>query len=140
MVGPTAADAVQEVLTPAADANVPLLSLSTDPALTAVDDPKNVLFRMVASDALQMPVLANLFLEGFATPTPTPTQGILPGEGPLPGSVCVLYQTGAAYEQMAATYAAAMTHKKATLRASISFDPAKADLDYGALLRDCIGP
>ena len=135
IIGPTSADAVQEVLPPAAEANVPLLSLSTDPALTAVDDPKNVLFRMVASDALQMPVLANLFLEGY--PTPTPTAGIAPGEGPLPGSVCVLYQAGAAYEQMVATYATAMTHKKATIRASVSFDPASGD--YESLLKGCIG-
>lgn len=135
IIGPTTADAVQEVLTMAAEANVALLSLSADPALTAVEDTKNVLFRMVASDALQMPVLANLFLEGYATPTPA--EGVLPGEGPLPGSVCVLYQDGAAFDQMAAAYSTAMEHKKATVRASMSFDPASAN--YESLLRSCIG-
>jgi len=136
IIGPTTADAVQEVLPLAAEANVALLSLSTDPALTAVRDTKNVLFRMVASDALQMPVLANLFLEGYATPTPA--EGVLPGEGPLPGSVCVLYQDGAAFRQMAAAYSTAMEHKLATVRASVSFDPASAN--YESLLKSCIGP
>jgi hypothetical protein len=82
-----------------------------------------------------MPVLANLFLEGYATPTPT--EGIAPGERPLPGSVCVLYQAGAAFEQMAATYTTAMEHKQATVRASVSFDP--ADADFETLLKGCIG-
>ena len=112
-----------------------LLSLSTDPALTAIDDAKNVLFRMVASEALQMPVLANLFLEGYATPTPT--QGIAPGERRSRGSVCVLYQAGTGQEQMAKAFASAMQHKNATIRASVAFDPDSAD--YKSLLQGCIG-
>lgn len=136
IIGPTTADAVQEVLRPAAEANLALLSLSTDPALTALADPKNVLFRMVASEALQMPVLANLFLESYATPTPVDSEAA--GEaGPAPGSVCVLYQDGAAFRQMAATYSTAMEHKQATVRASESFDPASAN--YESLLKGCIG-
>lgn len=135
IIGPTTEEATEVMLSTATDANVPVLSLSSDPALSGVEDPNNVLFRFVPSDALQMPVLANLFLEGYATPTPT--QGIAPGEGPLPGSVCVVYQDGPAFRQMADAYKTAMDHKKATVRASMSFNPDSAD--YSALLRDCIG-
>lgn len=135
IIGPQSLEAANSALSTVAADNVAMLTLTTDPALTSVEDPNGVLFRAVASDAIQMPALANLFLEGYATPTPT--EGIAPGEGPLPGSVCVVYQAGAGSEQMAAAYEAAMEHKGATIRASVSFDPAA--VDYAALLSDCIG-
>jgi ABC-type branched-subunit amino acid transport system substrate-binding protein len=134
IIGPTAADAVTGALTPASAANVALLSLSGDPALTALTDTNGDLFRMVPSQALQMPVLANLFLESYAAPagseSPTPT--------PSPtGSVCVLYQAGAGQEQMAKGFAGAMQHKNATIRATVPFNPDSAD--YKSLLQGCIG-
>jgi ABC-type branched-subunit amino acid transport system substrate-binding protein len=136
IIGPTSADATQEVLAPAGDANVPVLSLSTDPALTGFEDTKNVLFRLVASEALQMPVLANLFLEGHATPTPIGSETPA-ATASAAGSVCVVYQNGAAFEQMAAAYATAMEFKQAKVRANVSFDPTSAN--YETLLKGCIG-
>ena len=54
------------------------------------------------------------------------------------GSVCVVYEACAGNEQMAKAFANAMTFKNATVRASISFDPASDD--YKSLLQSCIGP
>jgi ABC-type branched-subunit amino acid transport system substrate-binding protein len=132
IIGLQTADAVNEALAPAASANVALLTLSEDPALTGFADTNNVLFRLVPSQALQMPVLANLFLESYTTSTGSPAASAAP-----PGSVCVVYQAGAGDEQMAIAFANAMTFKKATVRASIPFDPASAD--YKSLLQSCIG-
>ncbi len=133
IIGPQTADAVNEALAPATSAKVALLALSDDPALTGFADPNNVLFRMVPSQALQMPVLANLFLESYATPTASPAASAAPAAG----SVCVIYQAGAGDEQMAKAFANAMMFKKATVRASLSFDPASTD--YKSLLQSCIG-
>lgn len=133
IIGPQTAAAVNEALAPATSAKVALLALSEDPAISSFADTSNVLFRMVPSQALQMPVLANLFLEGYATPTASPAAS----EAPAPGSVCVIYQAGVGGQQMANAFADAMKFKKATVRASLSFDPASAD--YKSLLQSCIG-
>jgi ABC-type branched-subunit amino acid transport system substrate-binding protein len=133
IIGPQTAAAVNEALAPATSAKVALLALSEDPAISSFADTNNVLFRMVPSQALQMPVLANLFLEGRATPTASPAAS----EAPAAGSVCVIYQAGAGEQQMANAFADAMKFKKATVRASLSFDPASAD--YKSLLQSCIG-
>ncbi len=134
ILGPTTADDVAAVFGVTSAAGVPLFALSGDPALAALDDAGGTLFGMVPSQALQMPVLANLFLEGYATPTPT--EGVEPSAVPT-GSVCVLYQAGAGQEALAGAFEKAMEHKGGTIRASIAFDPDGAD--YKSLLEGCIG-
>jgi ABC-type branched-subunit amino acid transport system substrate-binding protein len=138
ILGPTSVDDVSAVFDVTSAANVPLLSLSGDPALTALTDTNKVLFRMVPSEALQMPVLANLVLEGQASPILTETPTGSPEVSATPtGSVCVLYQAGTGQEQLAKAFASAMQHKNATVRASVAFDPDSAD--YKSLLQGCIG-
>jgi ABC-type branched-subunit amino acid transport system substrate-binding protein len=127
IVGPTDPAAAKEAAGPAKESNVALLTLTTDAAFSSIADDSGVLFRLVASDALQMPVLANLFLESANTATP----------GVPAGGVCVVYQRGDAFERMAAAFSAAMKHKGAAVRGSVPFDPASADLT--ALLGSCIG-
>ncbi|MEO8456187.1 MAG: ABC transporter substrate-binding protein [Chloroflexota bacterium] len=134
IIGPTTLDAVSSALPTAAEANVPLLALTTDAGLSKLADEKNMLYQMVPSDALQMPVLANLYLEGFL-PAPG-TDSPAPTAAPA-GSVCIVFQAGDASKQMSETFAKAMTFKKAAVRANVPFDP--ATVDYAALLKDCIG-
>jgi branched-chain amino acid transport system substrate-binding protein len=112
-----AADTVGPALDAAKGESVPLLALSSAPELSALDG-GGFLFRLTPSLALQMPVLANLALEGEAT------------------SVCVVYASGTAGETLAAAFKKAMDFKQATVRASEAFDPASGD--YAALLESCI--
>jgi branched-chain amino acid transport system substrate-binding protein len=118
IVGPVATDSVGPTLDAAKGASVPLLALSSAPELSALDG-GGFLFRLTPSLALQMPVLANLALEGEAT------------------SVCVVFANGSAGETLAAAFKKAMDFKQATVRASEVFDPASGD--YAALLESCIG-
>lgn len=118
IAGPAAADAVGPALDSAKGASVPLLALSSAPELSALDG-GGFLFRLTPSVALQMPVLANLAIEGKTS------------------TVCVVYANGAVGETLAAAFKKAMDFKQATVRASEAFNPASGD--YAALLESCIG-
>lgn len=118
IIGPADAAAVAPALAEAKTASVPLLALSSAPQLGGLDS-GGYLFQVVPSDALQMPVLANLAHEDKVT------------------SVCVMHARGADEDALAAAFQAAEQFKSATVRASEAFDPASAD--YAALLQSCIG-
>jgi len=118
IIGPVAADAVSAALDVAKAKSVPLLALSSATELSALDG-GGFLFRIVPSDALQMPVLANLALEEHAD------------------NICVLYADGTVGKTMADAFQKAMQFKKANVRSSQAFDPAVGD--YKSLLQTCIG-
>jgi ABC-type branched-subunit amino acid transport system substrate-binding protein len=118
IIGPASADAVSSALDAVKASSVPLLALSGAPELGALEG-GGFLFQMMPSDALQMPVLANLAHEGEVT------------------SVCVVHANGAAEQQLAAAFQEAMQFKNATVRASQGFDAGTTD--YKPLLQSCIG-